>query len=202
MQVARAVTQAVPEGGMLFIGPSWPVRHVMNVASTMVRNGYVLGNRGTSGIDGCISTAWGAALAFQRQEGGPAMALVGDLTFIYDSNGLLAGADDDAPDLVIVVSDNDGGGIFSQLEQGAPEFEPVFERVFGTPHGIDLVSLAQTLGVPATAASSADDLQSAIAAALDAGGVQVVVARTCSRADEAQALRDLQRAVHEALGSA
>lgn len=202
MHVARVAAEAVPDGGMLFVGPSWPVRHVMNIASTTVSNGYVLGNRGTSGIDGCVSTAWGAAVAFQRQEPVPALALVGDLTFLYDSNGLLAMEDDDVPDLVFVVADNDGGGIFSQLEQGAPEFEPVFERVFGTPHGVDLVDLVQTMGLAAESVDSAEGLRTAIAAALEAGGVRVVVARTCPRAVEAQSLIDLQGAVREALGSA
>ncbi len=202
MEVARTVAQAVPNGGMLFVGPSWPARQLMTVASTMVRDGYVLGNRGTSGIDGCISTALGAAIAFQRQEGSGAIALVGDLTFLYDSNGLLVGPDDDVPDLVFVVSDNDGGGIFSQLEQGAPEFDGVFERVFGTPHGLDLTTLAQSLGVPAVGVSSAEALREAIDAAVDAGGLQVIVARTCSRSEEARLLTDLQRAVGQALGSA
>lgn len=202
LHVARIAAESVPEGGMFFVGPSWPVRHVMAVASTTVRGGYVLGNRGTSGIDGCISTAWGAALAFQRQEGVCAVALVGDLTFIYDSNGLLATESDDIPDLVIVVSDNDGGGIFSQLEQGAPQFAPVFERVFGTAHGVDLVALVQSLGLPVVGVDTADDLREAIASATEAGGVQVVIARTAPRPVESKALVDLQQAVHEALGSA
>ena len=200
MDVARVVTESVPSEGLLFIGPSWPIRHVMSVAS-LIREADVLCNRGTSGIDGCISTAWGAALAHARHEGAGSIALVGDLAFLYDSNGLIAMEPDPVPDLVIVVSDNNGGGIFSQLEQGAPQFEPVFERVFGTPHDVDIVGLAQSLGVPAQAVDSAEALRAAIEQGLDAGGVQVVVARTCARPLEAQALVDLQRAVGEALGS-
>ena len=202
MHVARATASAVVEGGMFYVGPSWPVRHVFNFASTTVSDGYVLGNRGTSGIDGCISTAWGAASAFQRQEGVAAVALVGDLTFLYDSNALLVPDSEHEPDLVIVVSDNNGGGIFSQLEQGEPRFEPVFDRVFGVPLSVDIVGLAQTMAVPAVAVDTLADLQEAITAALEAGGVRVVVAKTCARDREARILSSVQRAVHEALGSA
>jgi 2-succinyl-5-enolpyruvyl-6-hydroxy-3-cyclohexene-1-carboxylate synthase len=202
MQVARVAAAAVPEGGMFFVGPSWPVRHVFNFASTTVRDGYVLGNRGTSGIDGCLSTAWGAAIAFQRQSSAGAVALVGDLTFLYDSNALLVPDAEEEPDLVIVVADNNGAGIFSQLEQGAPEFDAVFDRVFGVPLTVDVVGLAQTMGVPALGVESIDALAPAIAAAIEAGGVRVVVAKTCDRSHEAHMLTGVQAAVHEALGSA
>ncbi|MDQ5975398.1 MAG: 2-succinyl-5-enolpyruvyl-6-hydroxy-3-cyclohexene-carboxylate synthase, partial [Actinomycetota bacterium] len=118
MHVARITATAVPDGGLLFIGASWPVRHVGSFAANTVQEAIIMGNRGTSGIDGCLSTAWGAAGALQRNGGAGALALVGDHTFLYDSNALLAPADEERPDLVIVVSDNDGGGIFSSLEQG------------------------------------------------------------------------------------
>jgi 2-succinyl-5-enolpyruvyl-6-hydroxy-3-cyclohexene-1-carboxylate synthase len=201
MQVARAAAQAVPDGGLLFVGPSWPVRHVGAFAANTVQDAVILGNRGTSGIDGCLATAWGAALALQRNGGAGAVALVGDQTFLYDSNALLVPADEERPDLVIVVADNDGGGIFSSLEQGGPEYSAHFERVFGNPLGIDLVSLAATLGVPAVAVESATDLEAAIEDAVGTGSVRIVVARTCAREEEARVLREVQRAVGAALGS-
>lgn len=202
MHVARVAASAVPDGGMLFIGASWPVRHVGTFAANTVQDGVILGNRGVSGIDGCVSTAWGAASALQRNGGAGALALMGDQTFIYDSNGLLAPAEEERPDLVIVVADNDGGGIFSALEQGAPEHAAHFDRVFGNPLGIDIVSLSASLGIPAVGVSTASALGAALDDALGTGGVRVVVARTCAREREAQVLRDVQRAVGEALGSA
>lgn len=202
MHVARITANAVPDGGLLFVGPSWSVRHVGSFAANTVRDAVILGNRGTSGIDGCVSTAWGAATALQRNGGAGAIALMGDQTFLYDSNGLLAPAEEERPDLVIVVSDNDGGGIFSTLEQGAPEHEASFERVFGVPLGIDIGALSGALGFPAVVASTASELTAAIDDAVGIGGVRIVVARTCARQREAAVLVNVQRAVGEALGSA
>ena len=202
MHVARVTASAVPDGGLLFIGASWPVRHVGSFAANTVQDAAILGNRGTSGIDGCVSTAWGAAAALQRNGGAGAMALVGDHTFLYDSNGLLAPAEEERPDLVIVVSDNDGGGIFSSLEQGAERHAEHFERVFGVPLGIDIPALCRSMGIPATVATTSAALAEAIDDAVGTGGVRVVVARTCSREHEAAVLVNVQRAVSEALGSA
>ena len=93
----------------------------------------VLASRGASGIDGLASSAIGAALAHQASGGGPAVALLGDLAVLHDAPGLMLGPADPRPDLCLVVVNNDGGGIFSTLEQAA--FPDSFERVFGTPHG-------------------------------------------------------------------
>ena len=161
-----------------------------------------MGNRGTSGIDGCLSTAWGCATALQRNGGAGVLALMGDQTFLYDSNGLLAPAEEERPDLVVVVTDNDGGGIFSSLEQGAPEHSSVFERVFGVPLGIDLKALCASAGIPAVVATHADQLAAAIDDAVGIGGVRVVIAQTVPREREAEILVNIQRAVGEALGSA
>lgn len=202
MHVARVVAQSVPDGGLLFIGASWPVRHVGTFAANTVQDAAILGNRGTSGIDGCVSTAWGAATALQRNGGAGALALVGDQTFLYDSNALLAPADEERPDLVIVVSDNDGGGIFSSLEQGAPEHAEHFERVFGIPLGVDIPALCASFGIPATVAATSADLVTQVDDALGLGGVRVVVARTCTRDREASILVRVQEAVSAALESA
>ena len=202
MHVARITATAVPDGGLLFVGASWSVRHVGSFAANTVQDAVIMGNRGTSGIDGCVSSAWGAAIALQRNGGSGALALMGDQTFLYDSNGLLAPPEEERPDLVIVVSDNDGGGIFSSLEQGGPEHADTFERVFGVPLGVDLWPWRPRLGIPAVTASTTAELAAAIDDAVGTGGVRVVVARTCAREREAQILVNVQRAVSEALGSA
>lgn len=200
VHVARLAASAVPVGGVLFIGASWPVRHVAALGTSAARDLLVLGNRGASGIDGCVSTAWGAALAVQREHpDSHAIALLGDLTMLYDDSGLLAPAQEERPNLVYVVADNGGGGIFSQLEPAQPRFATDFERVFGTPVPADIAALVASLGVPAAVVTSTSQLQAAIDAAIDAGGVRVVVARTCSRELEAAIVRDVQRAVTAAV---
>ena len=88
MEVARTVAACLGEGSQFFLGSSSVVRHVGSFAGRSLTEVEVLGNRGTSGIDGCVSTAWGAALGFQSLGGGPSLALVGDEAFWYDSNAL------------------------------------------------------------------------------------------------------------------
>jgi 2-succinyl-5-enolpyruvyl-6-hydroxy-3-cyclohexene-1-carboxylate synthase len=190
--VARIVAQQAGPDDLLVVGASWPVRHVSSYAGSLAAT--CIGNRGTSGIDGVMSTAWGAALT---RSGGTTYALIGDLTAIYDRNGLLAPASEPRPRLDYVVIDNDGGGIFSTLEQGAPEFAADFERVFGTPHGADLGTLLAAPGIEVTTVDSAAGLRSALER--PAEGVRVIIARCAARADEADLIRSVQSAVDAAL---
>ena len=142
LRLARALVAALPDGAALVLGSSNPVRDVSLAAAP--RPGLtVLSNRGVAGIDGTVSTAIGAAL----RHDGPSYALLGDLTFLHDTTGLVIGPDEPRPDLTIVVLNDQGGGIFTLLEQGAPEHAAAFERVFGTPHGVDLAALCAATGV-------------------------------------------------------
>ena len=197
--VAAEAFSAAPDDGLLLVAASWPVRQVE--AFTGRRDGLrVIGNRGANGIDGLVSTAWGAALAHRAADGGPALALLGDLAFLHDHNGLLVGPDEPRPDLVIVVVDNDGGGIFHQLEQGRPEYAGAFERLFGTPLGRDLAAIAEAAGVPAVRVATRGALRDALDDAIGAGGVRVVVADVPDRAGEAELLDRVRGRVVQALG--
>ena len=196
--VAAQVWNQAPDDALLLVAASWPVRQVEMFAGR--RDGLrVIGNRGANGIDGLVSTAWGAALAHQGLGGGPALALMGDLAFLHDHNGLLVGAHEPRPDLVIVVTDNDGGGIFHQLEQGRPEHAGSFERVFGTPLGRDLVAVARAAGVAAVGVSDLAELDQALTEAMAAGGVHVVVAHVPDRAAEATLMGSVRSAVADRL---
>ena len=93
----------------------------------------MVASRGLAGIDGCVSTAPGIALA--APDGSATYALMGDLTFLHDQGGLLIGPHEPRPDLTVVVPNDDGGGIFTLLEPGEPERAATFERIFGTPTG-------------------------------------------------------------------
>lgn len=145
-EVAQAVNEGVPPEGLLFVGSSSPVRDLDLVARpyTVGERRLIIANRGLAGIDGVLSTAIGAALARPSSR---AIAYVGDLTFLHGSNGLLIGPGEPRPDLTIVVASDDGGSIFSTLEQGAPEYAPSFERVFATPTGADIGALCAGYGV-------------------------------------------------------
>jgi 2-succinyl-5-enolpyruvyl-6-hydroxy-3-cyclohexene-1-carboxylate synthase len=136
----------------------------------------------------------GAALAHARTGGGRAFALLGDLTLLHDLTGLLVGAGEPVPDLTLVVRDDDGGGIFAQLEPGEQRHAADYRRVFGTPHGRELVAVARALGWASAEVGRPDEL----GAALAAGGPRVVVVRTDQRA-EADLARRLRTAVADAL---
>lgn len=149
--VARHLTRILPPGGVLVASSSMPVRDVEWFGAGR-RDLRVLSNRGANGIDGVVSTAVGAALL-----GAKTTLLIGDVAFLHDSNGLLGLPGRDV-DLTIVVLDNDGGGIFSFLPQRVELPADRFERFFGTPHGLDLVSLSRAYGVDAERVESVDQL--------------------------------------------
>jgi len=159
--IAGAVLAELPSGATLFVGPSNAARDVDLAMSPWVRRSplTVVGSRGLAGIDGCVSTAIGLALAQPQR---PAFALMGDLTFLHDSNGLLIGPHEPRPDLTIVVSNDDGGGIFALLEPGEPGRAEDFERIFGTPTGASIVDICQAHGVRHTLVSSEAELRTVL----------------------------------------
>ncbi|MDP3967346.1 MAG: 2-succinyl-5-enolpyruvyl-6-hydroxy-3-cyclohexene-1-carboxylic-acid synthase [Nocardioides sp.] len=189
-QVAAAVSAAVPPGGLLFVGASNPVRDLDLMArpATVGERRLVLANRGLAGIDGTLSSAIGAALGRERTS--RAFALVGDVTFLHDATALVLGPDEPRPDLTIVVVNDDGGSVFASLEQGGPEYAGSFERLFGTPHGVDLAAVCAATRTPHWRVESVAELEHALASA--AGGIEVV---------EVRCRRDGRRALDEALRS-
>jgi len=190
-QVAGAVSAAVPPGGLLFVGASNPVRDLdLMVAPYDVGDRrMVLGNRGLSGIDGSVSSAIGAALG--RPHSTRAMALLGDVTFLHDANGLVLGPDEERPDLTFVVVNDDGGSIFASLEQGSAEHAGSYDKLFGTPHHVDLASLCAATRTPHWRVDGLAELRHA----LDnpAGGLEVVevVVRRDDRRELDRAIRAL-----------
>jgi 2-succinyl-5-enolpyruvyl-6-hydroxy-3-cyclohexene-1-carboxylate synthase len=113
-------------------------------------------------------------------------ALVGDLAFLHDVNGLLIGKDEVRPDLTIVVISNDGGGIFSTLPQSDV---PGFEKIFGTPHGLDLVKIAESYGIDAIGVKSLDALSAQLAR--KSQGLRVIVCYMPDRKNNAQLLKQI-----------
>ena len=193
--VARAVVAALPDGAWLVVSSSMPVRDVERYA--VPRTGVrIAANRGANGIDGVTSTAVGVAAG----TGGPTGLLIGDVAFLHDANGLL-GAAGRGVDLVVVVVDNDGGGIFSFLPQARSVGGERFERLFGTPHGLDLVAVAAAHGVEARRLEGGDEVAGAVRDAFDKGGVHVLVVRT-DRAANVAVHRRLDDAAADAVTAA
>ena len=175
-RTARDLVDLLPDGASLVVGSSMPVRDVESFARP--RRGLRFhSNRGVNGIDGFVSTVLGVAVAADAGDGdGPVVGLCGDLTFLHDTGGLLE-ASRRGLDVVFVVVDNRGGGIFSFLPQaGLPPAQ--FETLWGTPHHLDLVALCAVHGIPAVRLGWASDLARAVTAALVGGGVRVVVVPT------------------------
>jgi 2-succinyl-5-enolpyruvyl-6-hydroxy-3-cyclohexene-1-carboxylate synthase len=194
LAVAGVVGESLPPGGLLVVGSSNPVRDLdlMMPAHDAGQRRKTLANRGLAGIDGTVSTAIGAALA---RESSVALAYLGDLTFLHDVNGLLIGPDEPRPDLTFVVANDEGGSIFATLEQGAPEFSAAFERVFGTPHHVDLAKLCAAYGLRYERISDPVRLRTVLGDRVRGIRVlEVPLRRDTRRADE-EAVRQLARGV-------
>ncbi|MDP9418255.1 MAG: thiamine pyrophosphate-dependent enzyme, partial [Actinomycetota bacterium] len=155
-----------------------PIRDLDLAAAPFAADVRVLANRGLAGIDGTVSTAIGAALADGSRA---AYALMGDLTFLHDANGLLLGPSEPRPDLTIVVVNDDGGGIFGLLEPGAPEHATAFERVFGTPHHADLRALCAATRTPYRRVPTLDELTDSLGPSRGIRLVEVPVDRSRGR---------------------
>ncbi|SKT94505.1 Probable bifunctional menaquinone biosynthesis protein MenD [Mycobacteroides abscessus subsp. massiliense] len=187
LHVAAKVCGSLRDGDQLVLGASNPVRDAALVPWG-AKDVRVRSNRGVAGIDGTVSTAIGAALA---HKGGRTVALIGDLTFVHDSSGLLIGPTEPRPEnLTIVVSNDNGGGIFELLEQGDPRFHDVSSRIFGTPHDVDIAALCRAYHVDSQSISVEE-----LGPALDepARGIRVL---------EVKADRSTLRGLHAAIRAA
>ncbi|MDJ0355083.1 2-succinyl-5-enolpyruvyl-6-hydroxy-3-cyclohexene-1-carboxylic-acid synthase [Paenarthrobacter sp. PH39-S1] len=167
LHLARAVWAQTR--GNLMLGSSNPVRDV-DLAGRPKPHPVpgrdtvrVFANRGLAGIDGTVSTGGGIALA----DGASTRVLLGDLTLLHDAGGLLLGTGEPEPDLQLVVLNDSGGGIFTTLEHGIlagrPRYAAVVERLFGTPHSVDLAALAAGYGVVHRSVGTTAELTAALA---------------------------------------
>lgn len=165
--LAAVVWSSLQDEGALVLGSSNVIRDA-ELAPIADSAPMVFANRGLAGIDGTVSTAAGISLALA----GPVTLLLGDLTFQHDVGGLAVGPLERRPDLRIVVANDDGGSIFATLEYGAPEHAESFERIFGTPQGIDISLLAKGFGASHRLVSDADELSEVLSAS--PRGIEVV----------------------------
>lgn len=134
--IMQRLAASLPENALLFAGNSSIIRYL---GFFRPRCKEIFSNRGTSGIDGCLSTATGIALATHDK----VIALTGDQSFVYDSNALwnrsLPG------NLKIVVLNNQGGGIFGMME--GPSSSPAYRSYFEAHHPAEIAKLSEAFNV-------------------------------------------------------
>ncbi|CAN5888438.1 2-succinyl-5-enolpyruvyl-6-hydroxy-3-cyclohexene-1-carboxylic-acid synthase [soil metagenome] len=168
-RIARDLVECLPDGAVLYVASSMPIRDLDWAMRT--RPGVqILANRGANGIDGFVSSVLGVALSHS----GPVVALTGDLSLLHDQNGFLV-ASQGSLDVVFVVVNNDGGGIFSFLPQAD---QPGFEKLFGTPHGLDFSRLAGLYDCGYSLIHEPSELGPAVLQAVGTGGRHLVEAKT------------------------
>lgn len=167
----------IPDESTLFIGNSLPIRHVDQFGKPQNNHLHIYGNRGASGIDGNTSTALGTGAARPDK---PLIAILGDVTFYHDMNGLLAVQRLGIP-ITIVLMNNNGGGIFHRLP--IKDFDPEFTELFVTPHGLDYQHTARLYGLEYTCVEGRAAFQEAFTASVTQRNAAIIEVRTDAKTD-------------------
>ena len=172
--LARAVWEAgqAPGAPTLLLGSSMTVRRLDRLAQPGAAAPKAVANRGLAGIDGTIATGIGLWMA----SGEPVRAVMGDLTFLHDAMSLNRGVREEEADLQVIVVDDGGGAIFSQLEYARTTPSARFERLFTAPQRADIAALAAALGARVHVPNDVAALRRLLAEPVD--GVSVVVWET------------------------
>ncbi|MER2090119.1 MAG: 2-succinyl-5-enolpyruvyl-6-hydroxy-3-cyclohexene-1-carboxylic-acid synthase [Sporosarcina sp.] len=183
---AKILFEHLPSGTDLVSGSSMPIRDVDTFFRKTAKDITIFANRGTNGIDGVVSTAFGIQAARKR----PAWLLIGDLSFLHDVNGLIVTRFHDT-DLTIIIINNDGGGIFSYLPQA--ETGNHFEELFGTPTGLTFSHIAAMYDAQYAAIRSPEEFRKELAKEKDKP-VRIIEVFTDRKAN-VKAHRDLWRQI-------
>lgn len=188
--ISDVLVQAMPEAGVifepeivaqvcknsgadvnLFLSSSMPIRWADMYAPAHPGFPRVIVNRGANGIDGIVSTAAGVA----RSSAHTTVCILGDLTFLHDSNGLWRLCAEHVP-LKLIVLNNDGGGVFHFLPIAAHSNH--FENLVAMPHGIEISHLAAAHGITYNLATSPADFGRIFDACLTRPGPEIIEVRT------------------------
>ena len=170
--IVHTIVDLLPDGGILFSGNSMAIRDLDAYSGSGNKSLRIIGNRGASGIDGNVSTTAGLAAGSKQ----PVVALLGDLAFYHDMNGLLAAR---GLDVVFVVLNNGGGGIFEYLPQSQLE---EFERAWLTPLELDFSHATKMYGLSYQKISLGADFPAALESSLAGGAhlIEVMIEREIS----------------------
>lgn len=149
-----SILKALPEDSALHLANSMPVRYANYIHLNPEWRIKVFANRGTSGIDGCTSTAIGSAWAFN----GLVFLFTGDMAFLYDRNGLWHNYL--PPNIRIVVFNNHGGGIFRMID--GPSRQPELAEYFETRQALNIQNTARDFGIRYWKVNKENELESTL----------------------------------------
>jgi 2-succinyl-5-enolpyruvyl-6-hydroxy-3-cyclohexene-1-carboxylate synthase len=169
--VARCLGEWLPSDATLFVASSMPIRDVELFFASRELAPHVASNRGANGIDGIVSSAFGAAAVSD----GPVVLLIGDVALAHDLGGLLAARRLDLA-VTIVLLNNDGGGIFHFLPVAGES--DGFEEHVATPHGLDFSHAAALYGLDYERPTTVAALRHAVEAAVSHHRTTIVEVRT------------------------
>jgi 2-succinyl-5-enolpyruvyl-6-hydroxy-3-cyclohexene-1-carboxylate synthase len=169
--VARKLGEWLGSEASLFVASSMPIRDIETFLGARDDAPLVLANRGANGIDGTVSTAFGAVAGGER----PLLLLTGDVAVVHDIGGLLAGRRLGLS-LTIVVLNNDGGGIFHFLPVAGQA--DAFEEHVATPHGLEFERAAALFGCAYERPGDVDALRSTVTRAMREPGVTLIEVHT------------------------
>ena len=181
----------IPAESTLFAGSSLPVRHLDQFGKPG-RRIFTWANRGASGIDGAVSTALGNGAARPEH---PLVAILGDITFYHDMNGLLAVRRCGLP-ITIVLLNNNSGGIFHRLPIRA--YEPHFSDYFITAHGLDFSHAAKLYGLEYVRADCREVFRQAFAESVANRQSAIIEVKTDAQTD-LKRRAEIMAAVHAQL---
>ena len=195
-RVALELGTLLPREATLFVSSSMPVREIETFWPARDDPPLVLCNRGANGIDGVVSSAFGAAAAGD----GPVVLLIGDVALAHDVGGLLAARRLELK-LTIVLLDNGGGGIFDFLpvaQSAMAREDDAYTRHIATPTGLDFADAAQLYGLGHERATDVTGFRAALERALAAGRSCIVEVKT-ERDANVRVHREIWHAVSSAI---
>jgi 2-succinyl-5-enolpyruvyl-6-hydroxy-3-cyclohexene-1-carboxylate synthase len=198
--IAAELGTLLPEQATLFVASSMPVREIETFWPARDDPPRVLCNRGANGIDGIVSSAFGAAACAD----GPVVLLIGDVALAYDLSGLIAARRLELK-LTIVLLDNGGGGIFDFLPiSHAPMAaeQEIYTRHIATPPGLDFERAAALYGLAHERVESVPAFRAALERALSPQADSTVVQAPTDRAHNVELHRSVWAGVARELDSA
>lgn len=190
--VVADIIDLIPEEATLFMGNSSPIRHLDQYGRSATKPIFTYASRGASGIDGNTSTALGIHAVRKR----PLVAVLGDITFYHDLNGLWQIKQAQMRNLTIVLLNNNGGSIFNRLP--IANFEPPFDELFLTPPNLGFEPVIRMYGLAYQLAHNREQFREMFVRSIEDSTPCVIEVRTDNQQDDVTR-REINRIVLEAL---